>query len=267
MTSPVANSKEKNLNVLAARTALVFWIAGWYLKICFDVPYLLSVVPRYPVAYDFFPAIFQNPIIVAIAYFAPFSVAVATLLRREYLKPAAVILLVSTVVMSLHLDTYNDATNVTSFWTAIWLVWFTRHLNDTSAEFYSQARVLAQCVVAIIFLGGVVGKLTPEYWSGDIVSKIFVGNPNESPLRQVLLMFPAGWQGKLVIFLSWSMIVTEGILALAPLFSYRTLTCFAIPVFAAFSLFSTWRIFSVLLCLAGILAAGLLLENPKRAKV
>lgn len=252
---------------MAARIALVAWVLGWYLKLVFDVPYFLQVIYQYPVRYAFFPEFFQEPGVAMIAFFAPLPVAIVALIRKEYIPAAAIVFLISSVILSLHIDVYNDATNVTSFWTALWLLWFSSRLADDREVFYLQARTLAQCVVGMIFLGGFVGKLTPEYWRGEVVTQIFVGNPSESPLRQILFTLPEAWRGLAVIVLSGSIIVTEFIMSLAPLFSYRRFVFLALPVFAVFALFSTWRIYCVLFCLAGILTAGLLLEKSKRAAV
>src|SRR6185436_469088 len=80
----------------------------------------------------------------------------------------------SSAVLLLHQDTHNDATFVTSFWAGVWFLWFVSQMHREDDSFVAHARSLALCVVAMIFWGGFVGKLTPEYWSGQVLADIFM---------------------------------------------------------------------------------------------
>ena len=165
----------------------------------------------------------------------------------------------SSALLLLHQDSANDATFETSFWVGAWLVWFTWSMRRSDADFLAHARSLALCVVAIQFCGGFVGKLTSEYWSGQVLADMFMQQTQGLAASWVRAHFD---EATIRIWFQWiskCLIVGEGALALAPLLPYRLVCYTGIPFMLSFALFKTWMIYSVLSCLVGLLIAGWLL--------
>jgi hypothetical protein len=250
------------VNVQAIRVMMFFWLAGWFLKASFFVPYLLRTTVAYPVADAFFPSFFMNPFVAMTFYLLPvLIVPVAVLKWQRWFWVSAVLLVVCAAMLNLHINTCNDATFVTSFWSGLWLCWLVRHISETDDSFRLQANVLAQCVVAIMFMGGVIGKLTPEYWSGQIFRQIFIEQGGSSPFGKILGNVSGNVQGFVLAYLAKIIIGVELLLGLAPLLPYRFVMAVMVMTSVGISLFSTWRIFSVLLCLLGMLIAGQYLQK------
>ena len=246
-------------NVQAARLLMLFWLAGWFLKVSFFVPYLLRTTVAYPVIDAFFPSFFVNPYVAIAFYLLPLLIIPVVVMNwLKWFLPGGILMIMCAAILNLHMSTCNDATFVTSFWTAVWLCWFVRHLSETNDSFKLQAKVLAQCVVAMMFLGGVVGKLTPEYWSGEIFRQIFIEQGGASPLGRLLAQFSSGVQQAVLAGLAKVIIGVEFVLALAPLLPFRLLVVILSAASFGIAMFSTWRIFSVLLCLLGMVLALIL---------
>ena len=153
---------------LVFRLVVIAWLIGWYFKYSFLAPHLLHHIHEYPVIIHQFPAFFQNKYVAGCAYFLPILAGLGIFIprRRVYLC-IATILLGCTTTLGLHIDTYNDMTFISSFWVAIWLVWYAYYIDDAK-HIVRHAPMLAKCMIALLFLGGTIGKLTPEYWSGEV---------------------------------------------------------------------------------------------------
>ena len=243
-------------HVRVAKTVIAFWLLGWFIKAYFFIPYMFKEVIVYPFVIDFFPAFFRDPLVLQFFYFFPaFAFLVIFRPNHFYFYLAALIMVVSSVILLLHQDVHNDATFLTSFWVAAWLVWFVTQMRRTDVAFLVHARSLALCVIAVIFMGGFVGKLTPEYWNGIVLGDIFmqqnfgwVGEWVRSHYSEGAIRSSFCWISKLVI-------LGEGFLAFAPVWPYRVVYVLGIAFMLGISLFTTWLIFSVLFCLIGLLLA------------
>lgn len=244
----------------------MFWLAGWYLKAGFYFPYLVQTTKHYPVAHPFFPEFFLSPYVATVFYFLPLLVVpMLSFCGRGFVWVAAVLMALSAAVLNLHINTCNDATFVTSFWVALWLCWFTSQAGRATPHVRRHARFLAQCLIGVIFLGGTVGKLTPEYWDGEVMGRIFIVQTDQSPVGKILRHLSPELQKTAATWISRAVIGVEALLALSPFFPYRFVAVLGSAVFVVISIFSTWRIFSVLACLMGMLLACLLLEKSNNA--
>jgi hypothetical protein len=248
--------------VTAGRILIVFWLLGWFIKWIFFKIYLFNTIVDYPFLIDSFPPFFRSPHTAQFFYLLPL-LTVPALVRNQrfYFHLAAGAMTASAAVLLLHQDTHNDATFVTSFWAGVWFLWFASQMHREEADFFDHARALALCVVGITFWGGFVGKLTPEYWNGQALANIFMeqgygvigewvrANFSEAAIRGYFV-----WVSKFVIF-------GECFLAFSPFLPYRLAIFAGIPFMIAISFFTTWRIFSVLFCLMGLLISGWLLKK------
>lgn len=253
------------MHTRVARIVLAFWLLGWFLKADFYIPYLFHEVIQFPFIIDPFPSFFRSALVLQFFYLFPI-LAFWALIRPNlfYLNVSAFTMVLSSIMLLLHQDTHNDATFITSFWVGIWFLWFVNQLSRTDKDIMTHARSLALCVVGVVFLGGFVGKLTEEYWSGEVFADIFLrqnfgwiglwirGHFQENDIYQGFW-----WIAKV-------MIVSEGILALAPLWPLKFVRVFGIVLMVSMSTFTTWRIFSVLSCLIGLLYALRYLESERK---
>ena len=243
------------------KIVFVFWLIGWYSKISFFKEYLWGITIERPLHYSFFPEIFTNPLTAQAAYVMPVLALVLVFLKTplRYCWIAGV-WIVSSLLMLGHLNTYNDATFVTSFWTAGWLFGLAWNLNPKDETVREQAQFSARCIVGMIFLGGLAGKLTPEYWNGDVFyhthilqgqAGIWLWLRQHSTPEQMLII---------ARYFSQIAMAAEAFLVLSPVLPSRFVLTAAPAVMSGIVLFNTWRIFSVFACLIGILLACLIWE-------
>jgi len=237
---------------------------GWLLKWTFFQPYLFKTIVGYPYLIDFFPPFFRSAHVAQLFYVLPL-LSLPALVRpfKLYFYCAAAVMLVSSVMLLFHQDTCNDATFITSFWTSVWFLWFVSQMHRQDEDFYAHARSLALCVVGVVFWGGFIGKMTPEYWNGTVLADIFMeqnwvgfGSWVRSHFSEPAIRVGFQWAAKMII-------LGEGMLALSPVWPYRLVCWVGIPFMLGISLFTTWLMFSVLFCLMGLLLAGLQLKSSK----
>jgi hypothetical protein len=249
-------------NVRVFRIVAGAWLVGWFCKAPFFAAYYLWEIWAYPIRYAELPRILVHPALATIAWVAP-ALALAALAypRTWTLRAAAALMTTAALVGCIHFETFNDATYVTSFWVGLWLVWFTANARRTDAPLYLHARVLAQCIVAIVFLGGVVGKLSGAYFTGDAFYHLYFlqkGNWPYPALRETVapetLHAIARW-------FSRAAIGVELLVTLSPLVPFRIAAIGGIVVMLAMVVISTWYLLSVMACLIGLLLALLLLRE------
>jgi hypothetical protein len=246
----------------AARFLVFFWLLGWFLKWSFFGDYLFNIIVHYPFSIDSFPPFLRSPQIAQAFYILPaFAAIVFFRLQRFYFYFSAAIMMLSSAILLLHQDMHNDATFVTSFWVALWFLWFVTHMHREDDDFLIHGRSLALCVVGVVFLGGFVGKLTPEYWDGKAFADIFmeqnfglIGEWVRSHFSEHSIRYAFQWISKCVV-------LGEAVLSFSPFLPYRFVCYLAVPFMLGISLFTTWLIFSVLFCLMGLLLAGWQLEK------
>ncbi len=235
------------------RVAALFWLAAWLSRSDHLVPHFWDPVR---LEHPLFPAAFLSPLVSAVLFALPL-LAGLLLVRseRRAMQAAALLLVVSAAGLALHVDTHNDATFVTSFWVSLWLLWLSFRSGRSEAGLGLEGCLLAQCVVGTTFLGGAVGKLTPEYWSGESLYGLYVLAKENWPypwLREnvapELLRLGARW-------LSRAAIALELALALLPLWPRRIATLAAPALMAGLVAISTPRLFSVMGSLIGMLLA------------
>ncbi|MGE0266954.1 MAG: hypothetical protein AB7S78_00680 [Candidatus Omnitrophota bacterium] len=256
-----AESITTNIRVL--RWTMIFWLAGWFVRTLYFIEYLFVYIVRYPVHFDFFPEILQSPDVSIGIYFLPL-LALPAVIRPTHrrLIAASLLLIVCSLVSLWHLDTYNDATYVTCFWVSVWMVWVAFNIRRVDYGFRCLACFLAQLIVGMIFMGGAIGKMTPEYLSGEAWSNMFLKQNHYILgvwISQILT------SGQIAIFsqiLSKGMIFTEFLIGLLPFFPFRTGAIGAsVLMVAMLPLTNTLMIFSVVGCLIGMLT-GCLFWKP-----
>ena len=240
---------------------LLFFLFGWFVKIVFFGPYLFGAAFEIVIIHDFFPRFFRSNLVSAVVYpMVLLSLGCFATTKLWVLRIAAGLLVACAGILCLHQNTYNDATFVVSFWCALWLLWLSACAwREPQAK--RHAATLASCIVGLMFLGGFVGKLTPAYWNGEIIGRIFLEQGGESPLT-FLLPLPDGALKKIALSLiAKCIIVGEGLLALNLIVYRRQLWGISLAVIPMLIFFSSWRILSVASGLIGLLVAALILKT------
>lgn len=259
-------NESMNRRWAAVRAAAAFWILGWFWKAAFYFIYLFRVVPAYPVDADHFPRFFLQGQWAQVFYCLP-AAGMAILMTRStgVLRSCAFLMLVSAVVMNLHLATYNDATFVAAFWSALWLMWLAVNFQQPEEPLRKEGTGLAKAVFALIFLGGLVGKLTPEYWRGEVIERLFFVQAS-SPLAALAGHLSEIKRTALAAGISRAIIVAEFILALSIVLPLRAVLVLAVCSGMGLCLFSTGKILSVFLPLVGPLVACRIWQGFRAAR-
>ncbi len=242
------------VNCVIVRRVMMAWLVGWYIKGCFFFPYFFHEIVQVPIRNSFFPAIFSNSLVAQLAYVLPFLTIFAIFESQPlYFRLSSCLMTLSSGILSWHQDTYNDATFVTSFWVAVWLLWVSINLDRRDAEFRLHARVLAVSILSVVFMGGWVGKLTAEYWNGQIIYHIFIVSNNHWPAIWLKNFLPREQVQLWCVVISRLIIGLEMFLSFSLFFPFRLVRFWAPFLMGGIMLFSTWRILSVLSCLFGMI--------------
>jgi hypothetical protein len=171
------------------------------------------------------------------------------------------IALVASAAMTTHINYHNDATFVTSFWVALWLLlwgWTTPSVNPGNWQLPAR---LGVGVVGMMFLGGFVGKLTPDYLTGQAFYSLyfmkknyFIYNWCREHLSPETVRHVATW---------FSHAAMLGELSLAVFFwlPFRFYCLLSLGVMLGMVIISTPLLFSVMAAPCGLMLAVVLLEK------
>jgi len=233
------------------------WVAfalllGWYCKAGFYVPYFRESF-EHPIRFDGFPSWLQTPVVAIVIWCLP-ALAMASIFFPSWfvIRASALMLLVSATVACWHVETFPDATFLSSFWVAAWLVWFVFRARRFDADFVVHARALAACVVAILFLGPAIGKLTPEYWNGQAFLHLYFLQKDHGlypALRQNFSPQQLEWAAT---WFSRAVIAGELLLAVAPILPVRVWKTVVGAALVLLVLISTWWLASVVASIFGL---------------
>jgi hypothetical protein len=249
-------------NVRVFRVVAGAWLLGWFWKAGFYGPYYLSEIWAYPYHYDGLPRFLVHPALATIAWLAPVVALGALAYPRTWtVRAAAVVMTAAAFTACLHFETCNDATFVTSFWVGLWLCWFSANARRTDAAFHLHARVLAQCTVALVFLGGVVGKLTGAYVTGEALYQLYFMQKHSWPYTWLREAVSPDALRVIATWFSRAAMAAELALAVSPILPVRIAAIGSIAVMTGMVIVSTWYLLSVMACLIGLMVAVLLLRD------
>lgn len=247
----------------AMRIALSLWLLGWICKVGFFTEYLFGISPRFPLRLDFFPGGLCENWTSAAAYLAPIAVAAWAYLspRPAVWRYASAVMTVSAAVLCLHLNTYNDVTFVTSFWAGLWICWLAWQHAASAETLAVHGPVLAQGVISLTFLGGALGKLTPEYWSGEALYHLYILQKENFLYPWLRETFDPSALRAMAAWLSRGAIVVELAVACGIAYPCRRTLRLSAWVMAGIVLVSTWYLFSVMGALIGVALAAVELSK------
>ena len=247
----------------AVRVALGFWLVGWMVK----AAYLLDLFGRVgmgtTLVVDGMPEVLWHPFVALAAYVIPLAAIPLGIVRGGRVAAAcAAVGALCSLALLLHVSAYNDATFVTAFWAGLWITWLATR-GDVEAEAWGPR--LAQGLLALTFLGGTLGKLTPEYLSGEVLYHVYF-------LQKQTLFYPwlrdaldpEALRSFATVF-SWGVIGTEAALATSVFWRPRIALWACAAVCTAMVAGSTVYLASVMAPLVGVCAGGLLVRGMSPA--
>jgi len=216
-----------------------------------------------PVEDSFFPVWLQSTLVSSGAYVITIATLLLMLVSRssKWLLAASMIAALGLGILCIHQHSYNDVTFLTCWWSTIWCAWMYTRSGEPASQLLPRATFLTHLILSMIFLGGAVGKMTPGYWSGEVMYEIYfsgrdywIFNLLRNQFNEASLHTIAGWYSRLVM-------CTELVCAFLWLMPARLASWLAILVLCNIALMSNTWLFSVLTCLLGLALVGL--HTPK----
>lgn len=245
---------------LAVRCTLGLWLVGWMVKASFLLDLFVRVGLGTPLVVEGMPVALWHPLVPLVAYGLPFvAVPAGIIWSGRVAAITAGVGAACALVLSVHVAAYNDATFVTGFWAALWVAWLATR-SDVEAEAWGPR--LAQGVVSLMFLGGTLGKLTPEYLSGEVLYHIYFLQKTNGIYPWLRSVLDPEALRSLASAFSWAVIATEAALATSVFWKPRVALWTATLVCTGIVVGSTVYLTSVMAPVVGICAGGLLVGRP-----
>jgi hypothetical protein len=243
-----------------------FWLAGWFINAPGDPGFLLNFrdALAVPLSHEGFPRAATDARVAFAIYLAPLAALPAWLLVDRFARAASALFVVASLGALLHLETCSDATFATSFWVSLWLLWFSHQGARDDAAFLAIARGAAHAVLGLLFLGGFLGKCTPQYWSGDAFYGLYFQSGTGFPYPWLRGHLSAESVRSLATWFSRTALVGEGVLMLAPLLPTRFVLGLFTLTMATMMVARNYNLFSVLGCLLGLMIGAELLRRRER---
>jgi hypothetical protein len=224
--------------------------------------FFYQVYAQTPIVDDFFPSLLRSNATLGIAYITPILLGgfVFNSRSRRVLLVHALLTLLSMSVLCIHQGSYNDVSFMTAWWTALWLCWYAVAAKNTEERvLHERGARLALAILAMILLGGGVGKWTSEYWSGKVLYDIYFVDRDFWVFNILRSWFAADTLEVISMGYSRLVIVLEtGCFVALWWLPRRWASALAIVVFVSIACFSNWYLFSVLFSPIGLAVVGLL---------
>jgi hypothetical protein len=219
-----------------------------------------QVYTSIPLHDSFFPGWLQQAASLRIAFLTAIaSIVIAWLTQQGGTRRIAIAISgLACTVMLLHQGTYNDMTFTTVWWCNVWALWYVWRMDvDPPGELRRKAAFLSRLLISVVLIGGAVGKMTGEYWSGEVFFEIYfrdrdfwVFNGLRSCLDTESLRWTAMAYSRHVIFVE--IIGGLGIWLLPA----RWAALAGVVIFGSIALLSNFLLFSVLTPLIGLAMVG-----------
>lgn len=225
--------------------------------------YSLGVNNEFPLVDPFFPGLFRSPSVLVAAWMMATVCSLLTLLAKW--KPWLLLLgfgsCLGLSILCVHQNSYNDVTFVCCAWTSLWCCWLCSRIGERFETLYPRAAWLSHIVLSLVFFGAVVGKLTPGYWSGEVLYEIYFKgrdfwtyNMLRDSMSEEALRQTAMWHSRMVV-------VSEFVCSFLWLMPRKLASGIAILVLCGIALTNNFSLFSVVTCLIALALVGL--HDPK----
>ena len=256
--------QKENRSILKTVAAAVLIAMLWKVRYFWLMDQWIVSIPLQDES--FFPWMFRNQSTARQAYLLACGAAAALLLVRQqqWLTILASAQLVFVVTLNIHQSGYNDVTFLCCGWASAWCVWMSTKIDEPTQTLHPRAAWLAHAILSMIFLGGAIGKLTPEYWSGDVLYELYFRDKDfwfynlvRSSVDVSAVKDIAAWHSRAV---TASELVC-GFLWLMPM---RFASWLALAMLLGIALTNNVLLFSVVTSLAGLAIVGLHKSSPPR---
>ena len=244
------------------RSLLKVVIAAILISLLWKLPYYMGLDyfnRTMPLQDPFFPAFFRNQTVARMAYLI--AVAVSTLLllskSRSILTFGSMLLVGTLFTLNIHQSGFNDVTFLCCGWSALWCLWFSTQISEANRSLLPRAAWLSHAILSLILIGGAVGKMTPEYWSGQVLYEIYFVDRDFWFYNIIRDSCTADGLRDAATLHSRLVIVTEfacGFLWLLPM---RIASCLVLAVLMGIALTNNTMLFSVVTSLIGLSIIGL----------
>ena len=213
---------------------------GLYLKLTYLTAHFIDGM-RSPVELVLFPKFFEDGRVSLAAYLLPLITPATLFLGRSVRarQAAASVLLLSSGILLLHIDTYNDATFTTGVWVSLFLLWYAKPREPKQAIFFGKA------LIGLFFLGGAVGKFTGEYWDGSALYDIYFLQKPNYPFPYLRETLNAETLRSVATWFSRATVLAETILGTVVLWPLRMAAAALIPMIVGMVFLSQFQLFSV----------------------
>ena len=217
---------------------------------------------RFPLDDPFFPDWLRSAAVIRWTYLTAVSAIVVNLFvpLRSIRLVAGVVSLVALSITCLHQASYNDMTFVTSWWVALWSLWFVGQSGSDKNDprLIARAALLSRLIISMILLGGAIGKWTPEYWSGEVFFDIYFRDRDQWMFNWLREHYESETLQQMAMWYSRKVIVVETLggfgLWLLPA---RWAAVIGMVLFFSIAALSNFWLFSVTWSMVGLAAVGL----------
>ncbi len=224
----------------------------------------IRVYQQIPIFDSFFPSWLRNVGVAEAAYGAAVVASLAILFceTRRALVGLSLTTLLGVCILTIHQLAYNDVTFLCCAWTALWCVWFATRVNEPFESVFPRAVWLSHLILSTIFIGAAIGKLTPGYWSGEVLYEIYFIDRDFWTYNLLRSWFDQDTLRTLAAGHSQMVIVTELICGFLWLMPARLASATAVIMLSGIAITNNSMLFSVVSCLLVLALVGL--HQPRK---
>lgn len=253
----------------ALRVVLGFWLAAWFINAPGEPGFIdnFEDALAHPIHYDAFPGLLTDPGFAYAVYLAPLALIPALFLQSARVwRAAALATTITSALMCLHLETCSDATFVTTFWVSLWLNWCVHNRHRRGRRVLVIGQGLAHAIIGLIFLGGVVGKLTGEFHDGEAFYGLYFQHGRGFPYDALREGRSHLEYRQLATWFSKGAISAETMLIASPVLPTQFVLPFYVVVMIAMMVSRNYNLFSVLGAPLGLLIAAEMMRRQATSR-
>lgn len=235
------------LRWLVWRFVMASCLLAWFVKLPIQTKLFFQGAENAIYSQSLLPDWLCRPDLGGVFYFAP-ALNLWSLFtrRRGVLLGAGALQVLCSLLMLWHVQSYNDFTHLTGFWVGLWLCWWAAQVdkNDEASHWHGVA--LALGIVSLCWLGGAVGKLTPEYWRGEPFYDLYFMEKDYFPFTYWRAHLPPAQIHLMAQWFSRIVVVTECLLATSVFWPTRLAAISNLLALTGMVIISQLQLFSVL---------------------
>lgn len=222
-------------------------LISWFVKCNIQISVFFQAREMTILKHPLLPDWLCSPLVGGIIYFAPMLCVMGLLARRAmWMRLCAIIYTTCSLLMLWHIQSFNDATEVTGFWTGLWLLWWAGKVHAEDEKSLWHGVSIAVAVVSLCWLGGGLGKLTSEYWSGEPFYHLYFMDKPQFPFSWFRNNLSTDTIHILATGFSRIVVITELVLATCFLWPAKWAVLASLSILSLMVIISQLQLFSVL---------------------